>query len=372
MLKLATICIATLLLPCAASLAHAAPAASAESPVLVLDAAARARVIDALARELNEQYVFPEVATKIEAALRDKLKRGGYDGVGQAKDLAFMLTADIREVGRDLHLAVRGSDTPLEPLPDVSRTLSPDDEARILARAREQKYGIGGVEKLPGNIGYLDMRGFGPLRYVDKAISAAMTDLADTDALIVDMRQNGGGSPASVAFLTSYLFDKRTHLNDLYFRDGDRTEQFWTTEDMPGKKYGQRKDVYVLTSSRTFSGGEEFSYNLQQLKRATLIGETTGGGANPGRLRQLGPYFAVFVPNGRAINPITNTNWEHTGVVPDVKVAAPDALVTAQKMALEKLATVASDSQRASTLRARIAELDQQRPLAAAPRNDNN
>jgi hypothetical protein len=369
MLKLATTCIA-LLLPCAANLAHAAPNDVVENRALVLDAAARAQVIDALARELNARYVFPEVATKIEAALRDKLKRGGYDGAVRAQDFAAMLTADLREVGHDLHLGVRGSDTPLPPLPDAGRTPSPEDEARILARVKELKYGIGGIEKLPGNIGYLDMRAFGPVRYVDKALGAAMTDLADTDALIVDMRRNGGGDPASVAFLTSYLFDKRTHLNDLYFRDGDRTEQFWTTVDVPGKKYGQRKDVYVLTSPRTFSGGEEFSYNLQQLKRATLVGETTGGGANPGGSRQLGPYFTVFVPNGRAINPITKTNWEHTGVAPDVKVPAPDALVAAQKMALEKLAAVAGDSQHAASLRARMAELDQQR--SSAPRNDSN
>jgi hypothetical protein len=372
MLKTATICIATLLLPCAALSAHAAPTAVAENQTLVLDAAARAQVIDALARELNARYVFPEVAVKIEAALRDKQKRGGYDGAVRAQDFAAMLTVDLREAGHDLHLGVRGSDTPLPPLPDFNRTPTPEDESRILARVRELKYGIGGVEKLPGNIGYLDMRAFAPVKYVDKAISAAMTELADSDALIIDMRRNGGGDPAGVAFLTSYLFDKRTHLNDLYFRDGDRTEQFWTSEDIPGKKYGQAKDVFVLTSKRTFSGAEEFSYNLQQLKRATLIGETTGGGANPGGSRQLSPYFTVFVPNGRAINPITKTNWEHTGVVPDVKVPAPDALVTAQKIALEKLAAVAKEPQRAASLRARIAQLEQQGASDDVARKDSN
>jgi hypothetical protein len=372
MFKLATICIATLLLPCVAGFAHAAPAASSDSPALVLDAASRAQVIDALSRELNARYVFPEVAVKIEAALRDKQKRGGYDGAVRPQDFATMLTTDLQEAGHDLHLRVRGSDTPLPPQPDASKNPSAEDEARILARVKELKYGIGGVEKLPGNIGYIEMRGFAPIKYVDKAITAAMTELADTDALIVDMRRNGGGDPAGVAFLTSYLFDKRTHLNDLYFRDGDRTEQFWTNEDVPGKKYGQGKAVYVLTSKRTFSGAEEFSYNLQQLKRATLIGETTGGGANPGDTHQLGPNFIVFVPNGRAINPITKTNWEHTGVVPDVKVPAPDALVTAQKMALEKLVAVANDPQRAASLRARMAELGQQATASTAPRKDSN
>jgi hypothetical protein len=367
--KLAPICIVSLLLVSAAAFAQSAPpaAAAANGRAPALDAAARAQVIDALARELNARYVFPDVARKIEAAVRDKQQRGGYDGAVRPQDFAAMLTADLRETAHDLHLVVRGSGTVLPPFPDAGRIPTADDEARIMARVKELKYGIGAVEKLPGNIGYLDMRGFAPIKYVDKAIGAAMTELADSDALIVDMRKNGGGDPAGVAFLTSYLFDKRTHLNDLYFREGDRTQEFWTLDELPGKKYGQQKPVYVLTSARTFSGGEEFSYNLQQLGRATLVGETTGGGANPGGVRQLGPYFSVFVPDGRAINPITHTNWEHTGVVPHVKVPAADALVVAQSMALEKLASAAKDGQRGAQLRARIDELGRQRASSATP-----
>jgi hypothetical protein len=371
--KLVPICIASLLLVSPAVFAQSASPAAADSVAdgraPALDAAARAQVIDALAHELNARYVFPEVARKIEAAVRDKQQRGGYDGAVRAQDFAAMLTADLREAAHDLHLVVRGSDTVLPPFPDAARTPTAEDEARIVARVKELKYGIGAVEKLPGNIGYLDMRGFAPIKYVDKALGAAMTELADSDALIVDMRKNGGGDPAGVAFLTSYLFDKRTHLNDLYFREGERTQEFWTLDELPGKKYGQQKPVYVLTSSRTFSGGEEFSYNLKQLGRATLVGETTGGGANPGGVRQLGPHFSVFVPDGRAINPITHTNWEHTGVVPHVKVPAADALLVAQSMALEKLASSTKDGQRGAQLRARIDELARQRASAATPAN---
>jgi hypothetical protein len=358
MIKLSAACIAMLiLLQAPASIAQTAPAATVANQGPAMDPAARAQLIDALIRELNAYYVFPDVARKLELALREKQKNGDYDRAVDAQGLATLLTTDLRAVGRDLHLGVRVSDKPLPPQPTGERTASPADEARFQARAKEMNYGIGKVEKLPGNIGYLEMHGFGPVKYVDKAITAAMTQLADSDALIIDMRGNGGGDPAGVAYLSSYLFDQRTHLNDLYWREGDRTDEFWTTEDMPGKKYGQQKAVYVLTGPRTFSGAEEFSYNLQQLKRATLVGATTGGGANPGRTRQLSPYFTVFVPNGRAINPITKTNWEHTGVVPDVKVAAPDALVSAQKMALEKLASAERDPQRAQALRARLAEL---------------
>ncbi|HEX9171813.1 MAG TPA: S41 family peptidase [Telluria sp.] len=360
MLKmLSSTCIATLILLQSPSvLAQAGVPAATASKAPVLDAAGRGQLIDALARELNARYVFPDVAKKLETALREKHQRGGYDSASSAQEFAAMLTTDLQELGRDRHLRVRASDAP-QPLDLAGTGRPPIDEARMLARMKEINYGIAKVDKLQGNIGYLDMRGFVPARHAEQAIAAAMTELADSDALIIDMRGNGGGDPASVAVLSSYLFDKRTHLNDLYFRDGDRTEEFWTTETVAGKKYGQQKPVFVLTSPRTFSGGEEFSYNLKQLKRATLVGETTGGGANPGGTRQLTPHFSVFVPGGRAINPITKTNWEHTGVTPDVKVPASEALVTAQKLALSKLASETTDPQRAKSLRARAAELDQ-------------
>ena len=348
MRKFSVSCIAAVLL-------LQAPSGMAQTAI---DAASRAQFIDNLVRELNDNYVFPEVAGKLEAALRAKQKRGDYDRAADAQGLAVLLTSELQAVSGDLHLNVRYSDTPAPPrLTGPRPAPTAEDEARFRARAKSMNYGLGTVEKLPGNIGYLETQGFGPVKYVDKALSAAMTQLADSDALIIDMRGNGGGSPDSIAFLSSYLFDKRTHLNNLYWREGERTEEFWTTEDVPGKKYGQQKPVYVLTGPRTFSGAEEFSYNLQQLKRATLIGETTRGGANPGGMRQLTPHFSVFVPSGRAINPISKTNWEGTGVTPDVKVAAADALVSAQKMALAKLAADERDPQKAQLLRARLAEL---------------
>ncbi len=345
MFKFSTVCLAALMMT---GMARGAP----------VDAASRVQVVDALIGELNANYVFPDVAKKIEVALREKQQRGDYDRAADAQGLATLLTTDIQAISHDLHLGVRYSDTPAPLRPAGGpRTPTPADEARFEARAKEMNYGLGKVEKLPGNIGYLETFGFCPARYVDRAFSAAMTQLADSDALIIDMRANGGGSPDSIAWLSSYLFDKRTHLNDLFWREGNRTDEFWTTEEVPGKKYGQQKPVYVLTGPKTFSGAEEFSYNLQQLRRATLVGETTKGGANPGGTLQLNPHFSVFVPRGRAINPISKTNWEGTGVTPDVKVAAADALVTAEKMALEKLAAEERDPQKVQLLRERLVEL---------------
>ena len=167
---------------------------------------------------------------------------------------------------------------------------------------------------------------------------AAMNFLANVDAIIIDLRENGGGDPKMIALVSTYLFSKPTHLNDLWERKGSITQQYWTLPYVPGKRLDD-KLAYVLTSKRTFSGAEEFSYNLKTLKRATIVGETSGGGAHPVSGYRIDDRFMIGVPFARAINPITHTNWEGTGVEPDVKVSAADALSTAQKLASEKLRT---------------------------------
>ena len=168
--------------------------------------------------------------------------------------------------------------------------------------------------------------------------TAAMSFVANTDALIIDLRENGGGSPDMVALVCSYLFGAHpVHLNDLYFRPENSTHQWWTLPYVPGQRY-ENKPVYVLTSKRTFSAAEEFTYNLKSLKRATIVGETTGGGAHPGGPRRINEHFTMFLPSGRAINPVTKTNWEGTGVAPDVSVSAEKALNTAYLAALKTIA----------------------------------
>ena len=190
-------------------------------------------------------------------------------------------------------------------------------------------------EVQPGNVGYLKFNFFGPVDECGDDATDALTKLADTDALIIDLRDNGGGQPAMVAYISSYLFDQRTHLNDIYTRRTNSTQEFWT-RDVPGKKFGGTKPVYVLTAKRTFSGAEEFSYNLKSLKRATIIGETTGGGAHPTQRFRIDDQFSIGVPFARAINPITKTNWEGSGVTPDIRVPSSDALDTARRMIGEK------------------------------------
>jgi tetratricopeptide (TPR) repeat protein len=191
-------------------------------------------------------------------------------------------------------------------------------------RMRAENYGFVRVEVLEGNVGYLDFRFFAPVEEARETAAAAMRLLANVDALVFDLRQNGGGSPDMVQFLCSYLFDERTHLNSLYWREGDRTEAFWTLDDLPGPRLAD-VPVFVLTAERTFSGAEEFAYNLRTRERATLVGETTGGGANPGGFMPVSDRLGIFVPTGRAVNPVTGTNWEGTGVEPHVAVPAEEA-----------------------------------------------
>jgi C-terminal processing protease CtpA/Prc len=205
-------------------------------------------------------------------------------------------------------------------------------------------FGFQKLERLAGNIGYLDLRAFAPAALTGETAAAAMNFLSNSGAVIIDLRKNGGGDPATVSLIASYLFGPQpVHLNDLYNRQRDQTQQYWTLPYVPGRKLAG-KDVYVLTSSDTFSGGEEFTYDLKTQKRATIIGETTGGGAHPVSGRRINEHFIIGVPSGRPINPITKGDWEGAGVEPDVKVSAEQALSTAHLMALEKILPTLADA----------------------------
>jgi hypothetical protein len=306
-----------------------------------IDAATRERVLANIIAKLDEFYVFPEVAKKMGAALRAREKSGDYSQVSNGVAFESLLTQQLRELSHDKHLRVSFSPIALPqgmngPGPGPRPGPGPGAGPRPGPAPSPGDCGFEKAEKLAGNIGYIKLNGFAPPGFCQGAATAALAAIEGADALIFDLRDNGGGAPPMVAFITSYLFAERTHLNDLWTRRTGETAEFWTNPDVPGRKF-TTQPVYVLTSSRTFSGAEEFSYNLKALKRATIVGETTGGGAHPVRGEALDERFVIFVPDARAINPITKTNWEGVGVEPDVKVPAADALSTASKLAAEKL-----------------------------------
>jgi peptidase S41-like protein len=311
--------------------------ANVATSAMHIDAAARARVISGMIAELDTFYVFPEVAKRMADSLRARLGRGAYDAYDNGMSFAVRLNDELREVGHDKHLRLDYSAEAFPPQPASPAAPSPEVIARRRQQMDESNCGFVKAEILPGNVGYVKFNQFADPELCGATASAAMTFVAASRALIIDLRENGGGSPAMVSYIASYLFSQRTHLNNLWNRRTGKTQEFWTTDSVPGRKFGGEKPVFVLTASRTFSGAEEFSYDLAAQKRATIVGETTGGGAHPVSGHRLDEHFVIGVPGARAINPITHTNWEGVGVAPDVKVPADQALTTAQRLASERI-----------------------------------
>jgi C-terminal processing protease CtpA/Prc len=229
-------------------------------------------------------------------------------------------------------------------------SLSDEEEERMLARLRRNNFGFAKLEHLAGNVGYLDLRGFNEARWAGRTAVAAMNFLAHSDAVIIDLRQNGGGNPSMIQLISSYFFDEPVHLNSFYIRDEDRTKQFWSHAFVDGPRMTD-VDLYILTSARTFSAAEEFTYNMKNLERATIVGETTGGGAHP--VRMVGfPDLKVrmSLPFGRAVNPITGTNWEGTGIEPHIAVPQAEALDVAHLEALRRLGEKTEDEEMKAAL----------------------
>ncbi|HVG22500.1 MAG TPA: S41 family peptidase [Blastocatellia bacterium] len=338
-------------------------------PDMTIDAAARAAVIEGALKNLNDYYVFPEMAKKMDQAIRERMQKNEYDQITSARTLSQKLTEHLQEVSHDKHLRV-GYSAEVIPVRSDNEEPSAEERERYVGFLRTINFGFEKIERLPGNVGYLDLRGFVPAQYGAETVVAAMNFLANTDALVIDLRRNGGGDPAMVALISSYLFGSEpVHLNDLYWREGDTTRQWWTLPYVPGKRYGDKKDVYVLTSKRTFSAAEEFTYNLKNLKRATIVGETTGGGAHPGGTRRINEHFQIWVPSGRAINPYSKTNWEGAGVKPDVETPADQALKVAHIAAMNKVLEKVADPERKQAIKGAVEnvqkELDEMKKKTA-------
>jgi C-terminal processing protease CtpA/Prc len=335
--------------------------AQAPPPAVTVSAADQKAAIATLNEKLKVRYVFPEVATRVIAALQAKVAKGDFNAPTTAAAFSESLSKDLRDLAQDGHFRVRFDPMFKEDQDDEDKPLTKEEIVQNRLEAARMGYGLERVDRLPGNVGYLEVRGFGPTEFVGPAYSQAMALLAGSDAIIVDLRRNNGGRPESVAYLMSHFFaegDQR-HLNDIYDRPTNATRQYWTNPSAGPRYTGP---VYVLTSRRTFSGGEDCAYDFQTQKRGTLVGEVTGGGANPGSLVSMGHGFVVFIPTGRAINPITKTNWEHVGVKPDVAVPATDALRTAHAAALKTIVQNEKDPEDRQQLEALLARVEKGEP----------
>lgn len=302
-----------------------------------LDPATQAEILQTLFAKLKANYIFPEVAEQICASLQKHQTDGDYADINEGEFFALALTLHLQEVNHDEHLWVRFHPDPL-PDDDGPLRLNPEWQAERQREAREENYGIQRVECLPGNIGWLDLRYFHRPEWGGETVSAAMTALARTDALIVDLRECPGGYPGMTALVCSHLFEGMPILlYSIYWRDEDKIQEFWTQPELAGERFGARKPVYVLMSRRTFSAAEGFADILQSRQRAHIVGEKTDGGANPGASYRLHPHFEAFLPIGRVTNPITGTNWEGKGITPDISVPAEQAFTAVYSLALRSL-----------------------------------
>jgi hypothetical protein len=308
-------------------------AASASDESAIIDAARRRSVIAGAIAKLQESYLDSAMAQKMAVALLAHEKNGDDRQSIDGWDFASLLTQQLQEVSHDKHLAV--GYTPLA-TPARPESPTPEDMTRYRSDMARSNCLIESTKMLPHNIGYLKINGFPDPAICAPRVAAAMQTLNGASAIIYDLRDNHGGDPHMVAVVATYLFARRTHLNDIYTPRSNRTEQFWTISPPPAGNRLSNKPAYVLTSPRTFSGGEEFCYDLKALKRATLVGEQTGGGAHPAQMKWIDDNFNIRVPFARPINPITKTDWEGTGVEPDVRVKADDALAIAERMALRR------------------------------------
>lgn len=314
----------------------------APAPVEV-DRQTRMEVIDTLIARLDANYVFPDKAQQAGVVLRQHQRDGKYDGITDGKQLAKQLMEDIDTVIHDKHMLVDASARPVPP--DNAMPPPPQTRAQwekqvppaVLERVLASSMGVEKVAHLSPHVGYLQLSSFGPVFLIADKFAAAMNELADTDGLIIDLRNNGGGGGDSVALLISYLVDQRTRLDDSWERATGITTQYWTQDKLDGKRYGGKKPVMILVGPNTKSAAESFAYQMQALKRATVIGERTWGGANASRPYRLTEHFVAFIPSRRSINPITHTNWEGTGVIPDVTAKIDDALAAATELMQKQL-----------------------------------
>jgi len=306
------------------------PAPQAPGGAAELDSAERQRVVETAAANLKQHYVDRVVGVKTAQALLANSRNGDDNAAIDGQSFADLLTAQMRDASHDNNLVLVFS---RDPLPPQSSGSSPESIAQYRQAMSEQNCTFEKVQILPQNVGYLKFDSFPDPAVCEATARAAMTSLNNADAIIFDLRDNRGGDPEMVMFISAYLFD---HPEYMYSNRESTTEHLWTRSPVPGNRLAD-KPVYILTSANTYSAAEHFSYDLRMLKRATLVGETTGGAAHAGVFHRIDDHFGMGIPETRAINPFGKADWAVTGVEPDVKGPAADALAAAEKLAESRL-----------------------------------
>jgi len=294
-------------------------------------------VIEKLSKLINDFYIYPAIGQKTSKHLNSEFQSGNFDRYKDHQAFANGLTEAVQHINKDKHMRIIANKPYKAPEHSLERKAA--QRMDQINNYRSFNHGVREVKLLDGNVAYLDLRGFATLDRAKEITDTYMKLISQADAVIIDLSNNGGGDPAMVQYVCSYFFNQKLHLNSLYYREGDRTEEYWTLEEVGGKKM-DKVPLFIMISEKTFSGAEEFSYNMQTQQRATLIGQTSGGGANPGGTRAINKDLAVFIPTGRAINPITKTSWEGTGVIPEIKTTKKETFSQAYALAKAKAETM--------------------------------
>lgn len=302
---------------------------------LVLNSKSRADIVTTISELLLNNYVFADTALKMSNCIKKKLAQGAYDKITEPVAFSDALTIDLYSVYRDGHLLV--SYVPQQNTPPQAVQAVPVTNDDPMQSMKDANFGLKKTEVLPGNIGYLAIDRFWmDTIYGKETLKSALQFVANTRALIIDVRNCGGGSQDAVNLLCGYFLEKATHINDMYDRAAKTTTEYWTRPDKSFTKM-TNKPLYILINSKTFSAAEEFCYDMQCIKRASIVGEISGGGAHGTFSRDAGFGFVLALPYSTAINPITKTSWEKVGVKPDIETSSAKALEKAEMLILDSL-----------------------------------
>ena len=324
--------------------------------LLVLDAAAREKAISDISALLVERYVYADVAERCATHLKSQLASGRYDSLAQPADFARVLTDEMRTVCEDRHFEVGVRET--SPAQPANPNAWMDD-------LRRRNYDFHEARRLPGNVGYLDLRSFPPPDIAGSTAAGAMAFLASSDAVIIDLRRNSGGTGDMVLFLATYFFDRPTALSNTTRRAQGTVTQDRTLPWVPGPRI-LNADLFILTSETTFSAAEAFAFSLQAIGRAKIVGERTKGGANAGRWTNISDQLRVFISNAHATSAATGKTWDKVGITPDIPAKSADALCVAHAEALKRLIAKTVDPVMEQNLYATLTEVTIEKPRCAA------
>ena len=299
-------------------------------------------ILDKAIRLMEENYIYPARVNAVAQQLKHRLEKRGYDSLGSMEEFLGVLNNDLERSGNDHHLNISVGAARVKQIRADEKNDKEGKEEVItegfLQQIRYENFRMRKLERLDGNIGYFNFLSFTPLQVSKQSLVAAMNFLLYSNAIIIDLRDNGGGYAQTMNFLLSYFLEDSSAVSVHRFRKDNKVVKTFTVKDELINKFPRTTPVYVLVSNRTSSAAEAFAFTLQQYKRAVIIGEQTKGEGNPGRLFVINDSLYMMIPTAEGINALSGKSIEATGVVPDIKIERSKAMTMALLEANRSLA----------------------------------